>query len=309
MAPIPQFEITPEKEASVSQYFYRQFFAKTPAVDREKARLIGRVAIVTGSNTGLGLEVSRQLVDLGLSKIILAVRNVTKGEIAAKNLYSQRIPQSCEVQVWSLDLSSYESVIGFIDRAKSLERLDIVVLNAGLFKVNETFNPSTQFEEDIQVNYLSNMLLASLLLPIIKEKAEMLPGRLVLVSSDTAAWANFKEQISRPILDAFKQRHTEKWNMQERYATSKLLGQLFLTQLAERVPASVVTINAANPGFCYGSELGREGNGTTLGFIVNVVTRLIGKPCSLGARSIVHAAVSFGREIHGQYIEDGGVRP
>ncbi|KAF2685188.1 NAD(P)-binding protein [Lentithecium fluviatile CBS 122367] len=309
MVPLPQFDLTPEKEASVLQFFYRQFFVNTPALTQDNAKLKGKTAIVTGSNTGLGLEVSRQLLDLGLSKLILAVRNATKGKIAAKSLSSGRSPSSCEIEVWNLDLSAYESVVEFAERTKTLESLNIAVLNAGVFKANEAYNPSTRFEEDVQINYLSNILLASLLLPVMKTKSGAHPNRLVLVSSDTAGWAKFNERKSRPILDAFKQQNAQKWDMQERYGTSKLLGQLFLTELAEHVPASVVTVNAANPGFCYGSELGREGNGTILGFIVDIVTRLVGKPCHLGARSIIHAAVSFGEEVHGQYVEDGRIRP
>ncbi|PFH62261.1 hypothetical protein XA68_14392 [Ophiocordyceps unilateralis] len=303
-----KFSITPEKEASLSQYFYRQFFGKTPTLTRDDVCLQGKTAIVTGSNTGLGLEVARQLLDLGLSKLILAVRDLSRGESARRQLYEGRVPDSCNVEISSLDLSSYESVVEFAQRIKELECLDICVLNAGMFKATESFNASTGFEDAVQVNYLSNALLMSLMLPILKKKSTSPAGRLVLVSSDTAAWARFHERTSKPILAAFKNK-AEAWDMQERYATTKLLGQLFLTELCRRVPSSVVTVDAVNPGFCYGTELGREGNGTLLGFVVKIITRLIGKPCAVGARSIVHAAAGFGEEAHGQYVEDGEIRP
>ncbi|RDA93280.1 hypothetical protein CP533_2067 [Ophiocordyceps camponoti-saundersi (nom. inval.)] len=302
------FSITPEKEASLSQYFYRQFLGKTKTLTRDDIDLEGKTAIVTGSNTGLGLEVARQLLDLGLRNLIMAVRDVSKGESARQYLYQGRQPESCHIEIVRLDLSSYDSVMGFTQRVSELEFLDICVLNAGMFKATESFNPSTGIEEAIQVNYLSNALLMTLLTPILKEKAKSHPGRLVLVSSDTAAWARFDERDSKPILAAFKQKGRA-WDMQERYATTKLLGQLFLTELCQRVPSSVVTVNAANPGFCYGTELAREGNGTLLGFFVKIITRLIGKTCTMGALSIVHAAVGFGEEAHGQYIEDGEIRP
>ncbi|RDA83526.1 hypothetical protein CP532_4148 [Ophiocordyceps camponoti-leonardi (nom. inval.)] len=303
-----RFIITPEKEASLSQYFYRQFFGKTPTLTRNDVDLGGKTAIVTGSNTGLGLEVARQLLDLGLTNLIMAVRDVSKGESARQHLYQGREPGSCHVEIISLNLSSYDSVLDFAQRIENLESLDICVLNAGMFKAYESFNPSTGIEEAVQVNYVSNALLMTLLLPALKEKAVSRPGRLVLVSSDTAAWARFDERACRPILATFKQRAKE-WDMQERYATTKLLGQLFVTELCRRVSSSVVTVTTANPGFCYGTELGREGNGTLLGFFVKILTRLIGKPCAVGALSIVHAAVGFGEEVHGQYIEDGEIRP
>lgn len=292
----------------MSQYLYRQFFVKAPTVTRRDANLQGKTAIVTGSNTGLGLEAARQLLDLGLSRLILAVRTVSKGEAARKELSSGRTPGACEIDVWSLDLSSYESITRFAERAKSLERLDIAVLNAGLFKVAEEFHPFTGLEEDIQINYLSNALLTVLLLPALKKNAPTHPGRLVLVSSDMAAWARFSERTAKPILGAFKQK-AAKWDYQDRYGTSKLLGQLFLTELAQHVPASTVTLDAVNPGFCYGSELQREGKGTFLGFLFGVFTRVVGRPCRVGARSLVHAAVNFGQEAHGQYVEDGKLRP
>ncbi|KAI0505863.1 hypothetical protein F5B22DRAFT_489967 [Xylaria bambusicola] len=305
MADTSLFKITPEKEATISQYFYRQFFGKTPVITKNDVDLAGKTAIVTGSNTGIGLEAVRQLLDLGLSKVILAVRDVAKGETARKELSAGR-DRAHDIEIWSLDLASYSSILEFSHRAKTLDHLDIVILNAGLYKVTESFNSSTGFEEAVQVNYLSNVLLMCLLLPTLKKKAQMLPARMVLVSSDTAAWVHFKP--SGPILSSFKLK-AEKWNMQERYGTTKLLGQMFVTMLSKHVSSSIVTINASNPGFCYGTELQREGAGQFLGYVVAIITRLIGKPVPLGARTIVHAACNFGTEVHGQYVEDGEIRP
>ncbi|KAL7802205.1 putative short-chain dehydrogenase [Trichoderma aethiopicum] len=306
MAP-PKFSITPEKEASRSQWLYRQLLAKTPPLAQD-ANLSGKVAIVTGSNSGLGLETARQLVRLGLSKLILAVRSESKGEAARKELLADTGAAPEEIEVWNLDLSSYESITQFADRAKALHRLDIAILNAGLFQAKETFNPATGYEQCVQVNYLSSMLLMTLLLRALKPKPGAPPGRLVLVSSDTAAWVDFKERDSRPILPIFKKK-AEKWDMQERYGVSKLLGQFYLTELAKRVPPSVVTIDAVNPGFCYGTALTRDGDGTLTGALINGFRRIVGKPSSVGALSIVHAAVSFGEDAHGQYTEDGEIRP
>ncbi|KAI1075565.1 hypothetical protein F5B20DRAFT_379308 [Whalleya microplaca] len=303
-----EFGISPEKEASFSQYLYRQFFLKTPAISREEINLNGKTAIVTGSNIGLGLESARQLLDLGVSRLILAVRNEAKGEAARKDLSSGRSSSSDSIiEVWKLDLSSYDSVTSFAKRANTLERLDIAVLNAGRFHVAEVFNPSTGFEEDVQINYLSTVLLTVLLLPALKKSGAQ-PGRLTVVLSDMAAWAKFKERDSRPLLAAFK-KPAAKWDMAERYSTSKLLGQFFLTELSKHVPSSVAIIDSVNPGFCYGSGLQRDGKGTLLGFLFSIYTHIIGRPSHLGGRSIVDAAVRHGEAAHGQYVEDGIIRP
>jgi NAD(P)-dependent dehydrogenase (short-subunit alcohol dehydrogenase family) len=184
----PAFDISAEKEASISQYLYRQFFVIPPAVSRRDVDLSGKTAIVTGSNIGLGLECARQLLDLGLSKLILAVRDEAKGEAARTNLSTGRSLEAGAIEVWKLDLSAYDSVTKFAERASSLERLDIAVLNAGVYKVNMTFNAATGYEEDVQVNYLSAALLTILLLPVLKaKKSGTAPGRLTIISSDTAA--------------------------------------------------------------------------------------------------------------------------
>lgn len=303
------FDISPEKEASTSQYLYRQLFVTPPVLSKSEFSLTGKTAIVTGSNIGLGLECARQLLDLGLSKLILAVRDESKGETARKQLSTGRSLAADAIEVWKLDLSSYDSIVKFAERANTLNCLDIAVLNAGVYKVNLTFSPATGFEEDVQVNYLSTALLTILLLPILKaKKSSPTPGRITIVSSDTAAWAKFAEKTADPLLPAFKATPS-KWDMQERYSTSKLLGQLFLFELAKHVHPSVATINCANPGFCFGSGLQRDGAGTLLGFVVGLVTRIIGRPCNVGARPLTAAAVKFGDEVHGQYVEDNMIRP
>ena len=306
MAPV--FDISPEKRASSLQFFYRQLFVTPPAVLRRDADLDGKTAIVTGANGGLGLETARQLLDLGC-KVVLAVRDESKGEKARQDLATGRnlAPGSDLIEVWKLDLSSYDSIISFAERAKGLKHLDIAILNAGLYKIYESFS-STGYEESIQVNYLSTVLLALLLLPIIKEKKTGSgPGYIVLVSSDNAAWGKFHERNSDPLLPVFKKKMPE-WNIVERYSVSKLLGQLFVAELSKHVRSSAVTVSTANCGFTAGSDLGRQTSG--LFFVVyKIMSVLIGRTCSVGARSFVHAASTLGEDAHGQYVEDAKIQP
>lgn len=302
------FDISPEKEASRLEFLKRQFFSKIPPVLRQDVDLAGRTAIVTGSNNGLGLECARQLLDLGCGKVILAVRNEAKGEAARHALSSGRELKPGTIEVWKLDLSSYDSIIAFAKRAKSLERLDLAILNAGIFKVAEIFHPTTGYEEVVQINYLSNILLIILLLPILVDKKRgITPGRMVLVSSDMSGWTKFEERSKSPLLPAFKQK-TANWDMSERYGTSKLLCQLFLVELTKRVPSSIVTVTCCNPGMCYGTGLAHEGPAIARGAFW-VIQHIIGRSCSVGARTYVHAAVTLGEEAHGQYVEDKTLHP
>ncbi|KAF6829565.1 short-chain dehydrogenase reductase [Colletotrichum plurivorum] len=316
MAGATTFDISPEKRASMSAFMKRQIFSEPPLPSSGHADLTGNTAIVTGSNVGLGLECSRQLLGLGLGKLILAVRSESKGEEARRDLEawarspasgrraSQALPT---IEVWHLDLSRYDSITAFAERTRNLESLHIVVHNAGLVKTALELNATTGHDEVTQVNYLSAALLTILLLPVIKDKnTPQKPGRFVIVNSDVAAWAKFKEQNSVPLLSAFDK--PEFFDPQERYFTSKLLGQLFLSELVKRVPPSVAVVNAANPGLCYGSSLNRDMEGFA-GTVFNIFKRTVGHSTPVGARSLTDAAVNHGLKSHGQYIEDGKIQP
>lgn len=302
------FDITPEQRASAFSFLRRQLFRTTAAITRAETDLKDRTAIVTGSNTGLGFECGRQLLELGLGKLIIAVRNLAKGEAARTQLLAGRLNEKQAIEVWKLDLSDYASIVEFGGRAKTLKRLDIVVHNAGISNKFFHLNPHTGYDEVIQTNYLSLVLLTTLMLPILKEKNPSgQPGRIVLVSSETAAWAAFNERASRPILPAFTKH--DGFDGTDRYWTSKLLGQMFLSELIKHVPSSVAVVNSANPGLCYGSNLTNEWSGSVVGFAVGIITRIIGRSMALGARALTDAAVRHGPESHGQYIEDGKLQP
>lgn len=92
----------------------------------------GQTAIVTGANAGLGREVVKFLVRLGAGRVILAVRNTEKGEAAREYVEQQTGRKSC-MEVWQLDMASFDSVRAFAKRAEGLERLDVVVANAGIW--------------------------------------------------------------------------------------------------------------------------------------------------------------------------------
>ncbi|KAI1881189.1 hypothetical protein JX265_000015 [Neoarthrinium moseri] len=207
------------------------------------------------------------------------------------------------IEVWPLDYLSYESVVAFAERAKHLQRLDIVVLNAGVYRPTLRISPSTGHEEDIQVNYLSTALLAILLLPILKVKhAGPERGRLIFVASGAAAWAKFTERESKLMLSAYDK--PTKFDWAEQSAVSKLLAQLFLVEVAKHVPPSVAIITSVHPGFCRGSCLAKDADGTFLGLMVGILMRTLARELSAGAATIVDAAVKHGEEIHGQYLED-----
>ncbi|KAK7706636.1 hypothetical protein SLS64_007467 [Diaporthe eres] len=305
-----QFDITPEKEASKLQFLRRQFSGGPPALLSSDVDLSDKTAIVTGANGGIGMECSRQLLDLGLKKLIIGVRDEAKGEAARNTLTTTKALQPGQtIDVWKLDLASYDSITAFARKAAVLTpRLDIAILNAGVNRGSFALNPTTGHEEDIQTNYLSTALLVLLLLDIFQKSKALgsdtaySPGRIVVVSSDTAAWAEFGEKNKEPLLPAFDVEAT--FDKLDRYGTSKLLGQIFVAELTKRVPLSLAVVNCANPGLCFGSALARE-----LGVFTAIFIRIFGRSAAVGARTLVHAAVKQDERSHGQYVEDGELRP
>lgn len=149
--------------ASVRDYVHSQTCVTMPV---PKAKFTGQTIIVTGSNVGMGLEAARHFVRLDAARVILAVRSLAKGNAAAESIAETT---GCEgvVEVWELDLASYASVEAFAKRADGLDRLDIVVANAGIYMFD--FAMAELDESTITVNVVSTMLLGMLLLPKLRD--------------------------------------------------------------------------------------------------------------------------------------------
>jgi NAD(P)-dependent dehydrogenase (short-subunit alcohol dehydrogenase family) len=109
-----------------SNVIYSNLFVTLP-VPNQVSDISEQIMIVTGSNTGLGLEASRHLSRLGLNKLIMAVRSPAKGEEAKRNILASTGKPDTSIEVWNLDMDSYESIKAFANRAAQLPRLDGVL--------------------------------------------------------------------------------------------------------------------------------------------------------------------------------------
>ena len=110
---------------SILQFLYGQLFTQLP---KPTTSFEGKTVIVTGSNVGLGKEAARHITNNNASTVILAVRSLEKGEAAKKDIEAST-GKTNVVKVWQLDMSSYQSVLDFAERAnKELPRLDIAIL-------------------------------------------------------------------------------------------------------------------------------------------------------------------------------------
>ena len=161
----------------------------------------GRTIIVTGANVGLGKEAARHYVRLNAEKVILACRSLDKGEAAKKDIEATTGRKGA-IEVWQLDLGSYQSVKQFAERAKTLRRLDSIVENAGIsttnYKAVEDNESTSKLRFDLRrrtvctdyrtvtVNVVSTFLLALLILPKLQETGRQfnVTPNLTIVSSE-----------------------------------------------------------------------------------------------------------------------------
>jgi NAD(P)-dependent dehydrogenase (short-subunit alcohol dehydrogenase family) len=263
-------------------------------------RATGQTAIVTGSNVGIGLAASRQLLQLDLSHLIMGVRSQAKGDVAAQQLRKD-FPKS-QISVWILDMESYDSIRKFVAHCESLPRIDIAILNAGLMVPSYTTTASTSHEVTMQVDYLSTALLTLLLLPVLKTKRAVdttRPPVLSIVGSDMAYSHALKTK--GPILAQFD--NVKTFGQIPSYANAKLILMFFMARLAELVKPSEVLINMPNPGMTKGTSLGHDTN-AIVKKIFGVAQYFLARTPEVGASVYLDAALARGAESHGSFISD-----
>lgn len=279
-------------------FFYSQLVTSLPLLERD---LTGQTIIVTGSNVGLGKEAARHFALMKPGKLIIAVRNTQKGEEAAKDIAETTGFRN--IEVWSLDLASFDSVKKFAKRiASDLDRLDILLENAGLS--NESWEETADgYEATLQVNVISTTLLALLALPKMRETVKKFKSqaRIVIVGSEVHHWTPFIENESpRPV-----ERLNDKsaFLVNDRYLVSKLLDLFITREIGNFLEGSKVTedksilINCVNPGLCH-SELSRKA-----GWGLYILKLFLARSTSYGARNLVWAALAS-QENQGEYVSD-----
>ena len=223
----------------------------------------GRTVIITGSNSGLGAITARELARNG-AKIVMAVRNTSKGEAAAREIPGQ-------VEVRRLDLQDLSSVRQFAD---GIGTADILINNAGVMAVPyaETVDG---FESQIGTNHLGHFALTNLLLP-------KLTDRVVALSS----MAHWPGRISLDDLN-WKTRRYRPWLA---YSRSKLANLLFTSELQRRLDAAGSPLRAvvAHPGYSHTNLQGATGRQLS-DKLMSLATRVFATDADFGARQTLYA--------------------
>ncbi|KAL2162674.1 hypothetical protein VTH06DRAFT_6510 [Thermothelomyces fergusii] len=269
----------------------------------------GCTVIVTGASGGLGLEAARHFARLGAARLILACRSTERGEAARADIASAAAAgASTAIEVWPLDLCSFDSVRAFCRRAEAeLDRLDVLLENAAVLSITPG-GMAEGYEVQVTTNVISTFLMVLMLLPLMRRTAARfnVEPAVTVVGSEGHFWTRFVEKDQPRIFEAFRPGGA----MQERYMTTKLLDILVMRELAARLDAaaapgpSPIVVNAANPGLCK-SGLFRNVFLVARLFLA-VATFAIGRTSEQGSRALL-AAAAGGRETHGKYVDCGRV--
>ncbi|MGW3106145.1 SDR family NAD(P)-dependent oxidoreductase [Streptomyces sp. NPDC001100] len=230
----------------------------------------GRVAVVTGANTGLGFDTARALAEHG-AHVVLAVRDVAKGKNAAARMTGN-------VSVQELDLTSLESIRAAASGLRATHgRIDLLINNAGvMYTPKQTTRDG--FEMQLGTNHLGHFALTGLLLDLLLP----VPGsRVVTVSSiahRTRAGIRFEDLQSE-----------RSYSRNAAYGQAKLANLLFTYELQRRLSRHGTTIAAAaHPGFS-NTDLMRN-SPAVVRVTAPLITPLISQKADMGALPTLRAA-------------------
>ena len=239
--------------------------------------LAGRSAVVTGANSGLGLEVARELARRGAA-VVLACRDLAKGERALDAV--RETATGPEPQLARLDLADLASVAGFASAqdASHPEGLDLLVNNAGIMAPPRGVT-SDNFESQFGTNHLGHFALTGRLLPALLRRP---CPRVVTVSS-------VAHRMGRIDFDDLQgARRYRRWRA---YGQSKLANLLFALELDRRARAAgtaLVSV-AAHPGYA-ATKLQTSSPPAHEALAMRLLNPLIAQSAAMGALPVLFAA-------------------
>ena len=242
--------------------------------------LDGRVAVVTGANSGIGLVAARELARAGAT-VVLGCRAPARASAAAESILAA-VPNA-KLDVWQLDLADLSSVREFAEGiSASYPKLDLLLNNAGVMAVPRDLT-ADGFERQIGTNHLGHFALTGLLLAALQ--AGVSP-RVVTVSSVAH---------HRGRADVLDGNPPQGYRPESAYGNSKLANLLFGAELQRRATAhgSALTSTMAHPGIsATGLVADRQGMGANAVIRVAApwVMRAILQSAAAGARPTLYAA-------------------
>lgn len=194
------------------------------------ATLTGKIAIVTGANSGMGMATTAALADMGATVVMLC-RNEKRGKEALE-LLKQRAERQLDLML--CDLGDFASIRNFADAfRKKYEKLDILVNNAGFISLDRQITKDG-LERQFGVNHMGHFILTMKLVDLIPDG-----GRIVNVASGAHKTGKIHfEDINL----------SKGFNVIKAYSQSKLANVLFTRELARRLQEKKILVNCCHPG-------------------------------------------------------------
>lgn len=249
-----------------------------------------KICLVTGANSGIGLETARGLAQQGAT-VIMTARSAERGQAALTDV--RLSTGSSRVSLLLLDLADLASVRAAAETFSAQhDRLDVLVNNAGLM-LGDRRETTDGFEMTIGVNHLGHFALTLLLLPRIEAAA---PSRIVNVSSAA-------HKAARSGLDLDDLMFTRRsYSPMAAYSASKLANIHFTRELARRLEGRGISVNALHPGVV-GSRFASDGDFKGLFSHLYGLARPFMLTPAKGARTSLHVATSEeGGSVSGAYF-------
>ena len=251
--------------------------------------LTGKLALVTGVNSGIGFETLRVLALRG-AHVIGTARTLAKAEAACGQVRGSVTALACE-------LESQDSIRACARDVQALGRpLDICIANAGIMAL-----PKRELVNGVEKQFATNHLGHFLLIHLLRPKIDAAAGARVVVVSSAAHFQ--APAVGIEFDDLAAERSYGAWRA---YGQSKLANVLFAKALARRL-GPTRSANALHPGVI-GTNLGRNMN-PLLGAVLGVVMRPFGKTIPQGAATTCYVATRPElRGVTGQYFSDCAVK-
>jgi NAD(P)-dependent dehydrogenase (short-subunit alcohol dehydrogenase family) len=245
-------------------------------------QLRGKTCLVTGANSGIGVETARGLAMMDATVVMLC-RDPERG--AAARVEIERASGNRNLRLMICDLASQKSIREFAERFKNdYKRLDVLVNNAGVFLRGRSLTEDG-IESTFAINHLGYFLLTGLVLDLLKRSA---PSRIVNVASTAHRYA--KLEINSWVTG-------RDYSGFGAYANSKLANVLFTYELARGLQGTAVTANCLHPGGV-GTNLFRP-----LPVFMQALIKLMTISPARGARTPVYLASSPDVEsVSGKYF-------
>lgn len=239
-------------------------------------QLAGKTAIITGANSGIGLEAMKVFIDQG-ARVIMAVRNEEKGAAARTSILNDR-PRA-QIEIMHLDLANLTSVHSFAAAVNErFDSLELLINNAGVMTPPYS-KTKDGFEMQFGSNHLGHFALTGLLLPLLAKTEE---SRVVTLSS----LAHKGALIDFDNLDGANGYKPMKF-----YGQSKLANLLFAQELDKRLKQNgLPTISiACHPGIS-ATNLFKFGKRDAPEFLKSLAHRFL-QPPAMGALPTIFAAM------------------